>query len=189
MQPRRLEQEIHHEQTQFGGDEHRRGGTAGGHVCHAGLCTGWNAAQDHIPDVLRDGAGSGTTLPAGTYLFRIGDPASQTYWQVWNKSGTHLLATFFYVPAGYRTYTEVARGDGRPIVRFHETTQGVPPALRVLYYPSQLEGNEFLYPREQAERIAAVSHHPVLALDDDAARGGVVRVVTVQPPTTESASK
>ena len=131
----------------------------------------------------------GTTLPAGTYLFRIGDPSSQTYWQVWNKSGTHLLATFFYVPAGYRTYTEVARGDGRPIVRFHETTQGVPPALRILYYPSQLEGNEFLYPREQAEQIAAVSHHPVLALDDDAARGGVVRVVTVQPPATESASK
>jgi len=130
----------------------------------------------------------GATLPAGTYLFRIGDPASQTYWQVWDKNGTHLLATFHYVPAGKRTYTEVSRGDGRPIVRFHETTQGVPPALRILYYPSQLEGNEFLYPREQAERIAAVSHHPVLALDD-ASRGGVVGVVTVQPPATESASK
>lgn len=131
----------------------------------------------------------GTTLPAGTYLFRIGDPASQTYWQVWDKNGTHLLATFFYVPAGHRTYTEVSRGDGKPIVRFHETTQGVPPAIRMLYYPSQLEGNAFLYPREQAERIAAVSHQPVLALDDGAAAGGVARVVTVQPPATESASK
>jgi hypothetical protein len=131
----------------------------------------------------------GTTLPAGTYLFRIGDPASQTYWQVWDKSGRHLLASFFYVPTGKRSYSEVSRGDGKPIVRFHETTQGVPPALRVLFYPSQLEGNEFLYPKEQAEQIAAASHQPVLALDDTAARGGVTRVVTVQPPTTDSVTK
>jgi len=131
----------------------------------------------------------GTTLPAGTYVFRIANPASQTLWQVFDASGRHLLASFFYVSTRERTIPEANRAHGKPIVRFHETAQGVPPAVRVLYYPSDLAGNEFLYPREQAEKIAAVSHQPVLALDDNGARGGVARVITVDPAAPDAASK
>ena len=91
-------------------------------------------------------------------------------------------------------YKALLEADGwlverKPIVRFHETAQGVAPALRVLYYPSDLAGNEFLYPREQAERIAAVSRHPVLAFDDSAARGAAAGVITIEPQTTDAASK
>jgi hypothetical protein len=131
----------------------------------------------------------GATLPAGTYVFRIANPAAQTLWQVFDENGRHLVASFFYVPTRERTIPEVNRAHNKPIVHFHETTQGVPPAVRVLYYPTDLAGNEFLYPKEQAEKIAAVSHHPVLALDNDAARGGVARVITVEPPEGNVASK
>jgi hypothetical protein len=131
----------------------------------------------------------GTTLPAGTYVFRIANPAAQTLWQVFDENGRHLLASFFYVPTRARTISEVNSAHNKPIVRFHETTQGVPPAVRVLYYPTDLAGNEFLYPKEQAEKIAAVSHHPVLAFDNDPARGGVARVITVEPPAGDAASQ
>jgi len=131
----------------------------------------------------------GTTLPAGTYVFRIANPASQTLWQVFDARGRHLLASFFYVSTRERTISEANKAHGKPIVRFHETAQGVAPALRVLYYPSDLAGNEFLYPREQAERIAAVSRHPVLAFDDGAARGAAAGVITIEPQTTDAASK
>jgi hypothetical protein len=131
----------------------------------------------------------GMTLPAGTYQFRIANPASQTMWQVFNASGTHLFASFFYVPTRERTISEVNKAGGKPIVSFHETAQGVAPAVRVLYYPTDLAGNEFLYPKEQAEQIAAVSHQPVLALDNGAARGGVARVITVEAPEGQAASK
>ena len=131
----------------------------------------------------------GTTLPAGTYVFRIADPASQTLWQVFDASGRHLLASFFYVSTRERTISEVNSAHGKPIVRFHETAQGVAPALRVLYYPSDLAGHEFLYPREQAEKIAAVSRHPVLALDGSAAGGGVAAVIAIEPQSSDAASK
>jgi hypothetical protein len=131
----------------------------------------------------------GATLAAGTYLFRIGNPAAQTLWQVFDKGGRHLLASFSYVPTGERSISEVNKADGKPVVRFHETVRGVPPAVRVLYYPSQLEGNEFLYPRAQAQEIADASHHPVLATDDNATGSGAARVITVQPQGTAAASK
>ena len=130
----------------------------------------------------------GATLPAGKYLFRIANPASPSLWQVFNASGTHLLASFFFVPTRDRTIPEVNRADGKPVVRFYETSQGVPPALRILYYPTDLAGSVFLYPREQARQIAASTHQPVLAVEDDATPGTVARVITVEPQTTDAAA-
>src|SRR5258705_11996096 len=40
----------------------------------------------------------GMTLPAGTYPFRIADPASQTTWQVVHANGTPPLPWVFSVP-------------------------------------------------------------------------------------------
>src|SRR5258705_13943907 len=58
--------------------------------------------------------GPGMTLPAGTDQFRIANPASQTMWQGFNASGTHLFASFFYLPTRGRTISEVNKGDGNP---------------------------------------------------------------------------
>ena len=130
----------------------------------------------------------GATLPAGKYLFRIENPASPSLWQVFDASGRHLFTSFFFVPTVERTIPEVNRADGKPVVRFYETSQGVPPALRILYYPTDLSGSAFLYPKAQAQRIAAVAHQPVPAIDDNAAPGDVARVITVQPQSTDAAA-
>ena len=128
----------------------------------------------------------GATLPAGRYLFQLADPAAQTTWQVFDASGRHLIASFFYVPTGNRSIADENATDGKPVVRFHETPQGTPPAVRVLFYPSDRTGNLFVYPRAQAEQIAAATHQPVLATDTTAIAGNVPVIVTVGAETDPS---
>jgi hypothetical protein len=123
----------------------------------------------------------GATLPAGTYVFRIANPAVQTVWQVLDAKERHVLAQFFFVPAGDRTIQEQNRAHGKPVVRFHETPRGVAPPMKVLYYPTNPAGYVFLYPRAQAEQIAALTHQPVLATDSDPTKSSLAHVMTVQP--------
>jgi hypothetical protein len=98
----------------------------------------------------------GAMLPKGTYVFRIADPDTQRVWQVLDKSQRHVLAQFYYVRTGDRTIAEMNAAHGRPVVHFHETAQGVTPAIKVLYYPTDMAGAEFLYPKDQAAQFAAV---------------------------------
>jgi len=105
----------------------------------------------------------GATLPKGTYVFRIGDPDSQDVWQVLDKSQHHVLAQFFYVRTAERTVAEVNAAHGKPVVRFHETAQGVPPAIRIVYYPADMAGAEFLYPKAQATQFAATRPEATVA--------------------------
>jgi len=126
----------------------------------------------------------GATLPAGTYVFRIANPAVQTVWQVFDANERHLLAQFFFVPTGDRTIQEQNRAHGKPVVRFHETPRGVAPPMKVLYYPTDPAGHMFLYPRAQAEQIAAITHQPVLATDSDPAKTRLAQVTTIRPADT-----
>ena len=128
----------------------------------------------------------GTTLPAGTYVFRIANPALQTVWQVFDANERHVLAQFFFVPTADRTVQEQNRAHGKPVVRFHETPGGVAPPMKVLYYPTNAAGYLFLYPRAQAEQIAALTHQPVLATDSDPTKSSLAHVMTVQPADAAS---
>jgi len=123
----------------------------------------------------------GATLPAGTYVFRIANPGAQTVWEVLDADERQVLAQFFFVRTEDRTVQEQNRAHGKPLVRFHETPHGVPPPVKVLYYPTDPAGHVFLYPRAQAEQIAAMTHQPVLATDSNPARSSLAHVTTVQP--------
>jgi hypothetical protein len=102
-------------------------------------------------------------------------------WQVFDANERQLLASFFYVNTGNRTVQEINRADNTPIVRFYETPRGVPPAVKVLYYPFDSPGYALLYPTSQAEQIAAVTHQPVLATDTDPRKSRLAHVMTIQP--------
>ena len=49
-----------------------------------------------------------------------------------------------------------------PSVQFMETPTGTPPAIRAWWDPGAVLGREFLYPKEQARRLAKTSSEPVL---------------------------
>jgi hypothetical protein len=140
----------------------------------------------------------GTTLPAGTYTFRLADsPADRHIVQIFDKEQSKLFATLLAVAA------ERDQVEGEPLVTFRETPSNRPPALRYWYYAGDKSGNEFVYPKSQAMTIARASGEEVMAIDTDSAdieemkKGTPARVsanaepqssTATPPPTTEPAT-
>jgi hypothetical protein len=109
----------------------------------------------------------GVTLPPGQYLFRLADPTtSRTVVQVLSADGTTPYGMFFTYPADRFEAAE------RPEVRFMETAKGTPAAIRTWWYPGERRGYEFIYPKDQARKLAQGANPPVL---------------TTQAPTTATA--
>lgn len=99
----------------------------------------------------------GVTLPAGKYLFRIVDTtSSRRIVQVLDADGKKPYALLMSIPA--------QRNDvpSEPEVRFMETAADTPTALKTWWYPGSTMGWEFIYPREQALRLARNASAPVL---------------------------
>jgi len=100
----------------------------------------------------------GTVLPAGTYTFKLADPdASRDVVRVQSRDGATVYATFFTIKDERLTPTD------KPVVTFEETPAGTPEAIKAWFYPGDQVGHEFVYPKEQALKIAAATHQPVLA--------------------------
>jgi hypothetical protein len=99
----------------------------------------------------------GHDLPAGKYLFRLGDPTSgRRIVQVMSEDGRKQVGFFFSIPAQRAAVAE------KPEVRFIETPRGAPAAIRTWWYPGERTGYEFIYPKEQARRLAKATNQPVL---------------------------
>src|SRR5687768_338108 len=118
----------------------------------------------------------GTTLPAGTYVFRLADsPANRNIVQIFEKDRSKLITTVLAVAA------ERNQAEGDPVVSFKETPSDRPPAVRYWYYAGEKAGNEFIYPKAQAMMIASASGETVTAFDTDATdldawkKGGVTK--------------
>jgi LPXTG-motif cell wall-anchored protein len=99
----------------------------------------------------------GVTLPAGKYLFRLANPDSgRNVVQVLNAEGTKPFGMFFAMRA------ERFEPASTPEVRFMETAAGMPAAIKTWWYPGERTGYEFVYPKEQARRLAQGTSQPVL---------------------------
>jgi hypothetical protein len=86
----------------------------------------------------------GMALPAGTYVFKLMDsPSDRDIVQIFNKDQTELLATIHAIP-DYRTDP-----TSRPVVEFNERPASSPEAINAWFYPGDLYGMEFVYPRNQ----------------------------------------
>lgn len=134
----------------------------------------------------------GTTLPAGTYVFRLADsPVNRHIVQVFDKDQAKLITTILAVAA------ERPQPEGDPIVSFKETPSDRPPAVRFWYYAGEKSGSEFIYPRAQAMMIASASGESVSAFDTDSTnldawtKGSVTKVsptTSTEPASTASST-
>jgi hypothetical protein len=103
----------------------------------------------------------GVTLPAGEYVFRLADADStRKVIQVQNKEG-RSLGMFFSIPI------DRPEADSDPEIGFIETASGLPAAVRSWWYAGDRSGYEFIYPKDQARRLAAGSSEPVLTTKAD----------------------
>lgn len=99
----------------------------------------------------------GVALPAGQYEFRIANPdTSRNVIQVLSRDGKKTFGLFSTHHAERATASDDAE------VRFLEAGPGAPPAIRTWWYPGERTGYEFVYPKQQARRLAQRSRQPVL---------------------------
>jgi hypothetical protein len=101
-------------------------------------------------------------LPAGTYAFKLMDSAGdRNIVQVFNKDLTMLYATILTIP-DYRP-----QPHDKTIVKFSETSQGGPEAIKEWFYPGDNYGQEFVYPKSRATEIAKASNQSVPSMPSE----------------------
>jgi len=104
----------------------------------------------------------GATLPAGSYVFKLADiPGNRHVVQVFDKDEKKIYTTILAIPNDRLEPTD------KPVVLFSERASGVAQAIKVWYYPGDRIGDEFVYPKSQAMKIAKATHQRVLAYNDD----------------------
>jgi hypothetical protein len=104
----------------------------------------------------------GATLPAGSYVFKLADIAGNRHVvQVFDKDERKIFTTMLAIP------NERLDPSDKPVVLFSERASGSPQAVKVWFYPGERIGNEFVYPKTQAMRIAKETHQSVLAMNED----------------------
>jgi hypothetical protein len=126
----------------------------------------------------------GTMLPSGTYVFKLADLTGNRHVvQIFDKDERHIYRTILAIPDSRLKPTD------KPVVLFSERPAGSPQAVKAWFYPGESIGNEFVYPRNQAMRIAKETHQSVLSMDEppkldatdaermDSMRGATVRRV------------
>ena len=107
-----------------------------------------------IPGVHLKGWG---VLPAGTYVFKILDSASDRHIvQIFNEDETMIYATILAIP-NYRL-----QATDKTVLTFRERPSGQPEALRAWFYPGRNWGEEFVYPKAKAVELAKATNVPVL---------------------------
>jgi hypothetical protein len=98
----------------------------------------------------------GVTLPAGTYLFRLADTQSRNVVQVLSQDEKQVLGQWLFVQA------ERPQASSDTVVMFKEAPENSTPAVQYWYYPGERIGREFVYPKDQATKIAARTSSSVL---------------------------
>ena len=121
------------------------------------------------------------TLPAGTYVFKILDSASDRHIvQIFNQAEDHVYTTILAIP-NYRL-----KATDKTVMTFGERAAGQPEAIRAWFYPGRQWGEEFVYPKLRAVELAKITGQPVLATPIELATAPIealktAPVVAVEP--------
>jgi hypothetical protein len=123
----------------------------------------------------------GMRLEAGTYVFKLADTASRNVIQVFDQNEKGILGQWLFVSA------ERPEVTGDSVVTFRETSAASTPAVQFWYYPGEKIGKEFIYPKDQALRIARRTGATVQS-EDGPVTATAETQVAVAPAETAPAS-
>ena len=106
----------------------------------------------------------GATLAAGTYVFKLADLQSNRHVvQIFDKDEKKIYGTILAIP------DQKLEPSDKPVVMFAERPAGTPQAVKAWFYPGETIGNEFVYPKDQAMKIARETRQSVLSMDESPA--------------------
>jgi hypothetical protein len=98
----------------------------------------------------------GMTLDAGKYVFKLLDSSSDRFIvQIFNDSEQHLYTTLLAIPNLHLTTPD------KTVITFYEAPSGQPQPLKAWFYPGDNYGRQFVYPKSEAQQIAAAAHETV----------------------------
>jgi hypothetical protein len=95
----------------------------------------------------------------------LDDDSDRNIVQIWNADRTKLFATILAIP-DYRM-----KPTGDTVMKFEERPSSQPEALKAWFYPGDLYGQEFVYPKTRATELAKRTGQPVLSMPNEAASG------------------
>jgi len=131
----------------------------------------------------------GVVLQPGTYMFKLMDATADRH--VVQISSEDGKKTFAVVMTAAARRTE--RSDNT-ILTFYEMPSGSPQALRKWFWPGDLDGQEFLYPRDRATQISKLTNEKVpeapegQPLVDNAAQASAQAGTEAAQPAAEPAA-
>jgi hypothetical protein len=119
----------------------------------------------------------GQVLPAGTYVFKLADSdTDRDIVQVYNKEKNHFYGTFLTIP-DYRL-----QPAGKPIISFDERPSGDPEALKAWFYPGEIYGHDFVYPKSRAVALASTNKQPVPSMPTELTTNTTTPTQSVKEP-------
>lgn len=129
----------------------------------------------------------GLRLEPGSYVFRIADTPSRNVIQVVSRDEMQMLGQWLFVPA------ERQEATGDTVVTFREASADTTPAVQFWFYPGEKIGKEFIYPKDQATRIAQRTGATVLTEEGPVNAGNAQASAAVEKtdssaPAADSAS-
>jgi hypothetical protein len=127
----------------------------------------------------------GRVLPAGTYTFKLADTMGNRHIvQIFNADGSQIIATVMAIPDYRLTSTD------KTVIKFDEVPAGSPEAIRAWFYPGNIIGNEFVYPKSRAAQLAKASKTVVPAIAVEVASVDELKtapIIAVTPDLKETA--
>lgn len=123
----------------------------------------------------------GAVLPPGRYVFKLLDSSSDRHIvQVMNDRENHVYCTNLAIPK------ERMEPADKTILTFYEVPGGGPEPVRSWFYPGDLIGQEFVYPKSRMQQILASMDKGRITVAKNTTRTETDTAVAVPPPAEES---
>jgi hypothetical protein len=98
----------------------------------------------------------GIVLQPGKYVVKLLDSSSNRHIaEIMNERMDHLYALTFTAAA------DRIEPKSKTVLTFYEGTNGRPPAIKRWFWPGDTIGQEFIYPKNQADRISKATRQKV----------------------------
>ena len=126
----------------------------------------------------------GKVLPPGTYVFKLLDSSSnRNIVQIWDKDEKQLYATIMGIPDYHLETPE------KPIINFDERPSNTPEAVKAWFYPGDNYGVQFVYPHDQAVRVAKRTKQNVLSMRNEMANNITTPAESKSAPSVQEMEK
>ena len=109
----------------------------------------------------------GKVLAPGTYYFKLLNSAAERHVvQIFNEDHTQLITTVLAIP------NERLEPAGKTVLTYEERPSDQPLALKAWFYPGDSFGQQFVYPKSEAEELSRLNKMKVPSTESEEAYPG-----------------